>query len=53
MVELLSLALLTIPATILALARYRRAQAEHEWAKRCDPTNQHFRQPLIWRGEGR
>ena len=49
---LLALALVvlpTVPVTILALARYKRAQAELEWAKRCDPGNHHFRPPLIWR----
>jgi hypothetical protein len=49
MAELLSLLIVAVPTTILALARYKRAQAEHEWAKRCDPRNPHFRQPLIWR----
>jgi hypothetical protein len=32
-----------VPATILALAKYKRAQAEFEWAKRCDPKNRNFR----------
>jgi hypothetical protein len=49
MVELLSAFAFALPATILALARYKRAQAELEWAKRCDPSNHHFRPPLIWR----
>jgi len=47
--ELIALMILAIPPTILALARYKRAQAEHEWAKRCDPNNPHFRPPMIWR----
>jgi len=47
--EILAALILGVPATILALARYKRAQAEFEWAKRCDPKNRNFRPSLISR----
>jgi hypothetical protein len=49
MAELISTGALAISVIILSLARYKRAQAQLEWAKRCDPRNQHYRPPLIWR----
>jgi hypothetical protein len=58
MIELMLSLLAIIPATILALAAYRRAkasetraEAEKIWASRIDPMNPHFRQPLIGRKE--
>lgn len=47
--EILSALILGVPGTILAMARYKRAQAEFEWAKRCDPKNPNFRPSLISR----
>jgi hypothetical protein len=49
MVEILTALVFVVPATILALAKYKRAQAEFEWAKRCDPMNPNFRPSLISR----
>jgi hypothetical protein len=47
--EIVSALAIAVPTTILALARYKRAQAEFEWAKRCDPKNRNFRPSLISR----
>lgn len=49
MAEIVLALIFVLPATILALARYKRAQAEFEWAKRCDPKNRNFRPSLISR----
>jgi hypothetical protein len=50
MSEIVSALIFLVPATILALARYKRAQAEFEWAKRCDPKNPSFRPSPISKG---
>lgn len=48
LVWLCGLAIVSTPATIFATSKYKRAQAELIWARRCDP-NGTFRTPLFGR----